>query len=80
MFWMFLDKGGACSVYGAFKGIVKAGLKVNVTCSIPWAENVVDGKGYRTSDILKSHNGKTVEITNTDAEGRLLLADAMSWT
>lgn len=80
MYWMFLDKGGACAVYGAFKGIVKAGLKVNVTCSIPFAENCVDGNSYRTSDIIKSHSGKTVEIINTDAEGRLLLCDAMSWT
>ena len=80
MFWMFLDKGGACAVLAAFRGIVKAGLKVNLTCSIPFAENSVDGAGYRTSDIIKSFNGKTVEITNTDAEGRLLLADAMAWT
>lgn len=80
LFWMFLDKGGACSVYGAFKAVVEAGLKVNVTCSIPLAENALDGESYRTSDIIKSHSGKTVEITNTDAEGRLLLCDAMSWT
>jgi leucyl aminopeptidase len=80
MFWMFLDKGGACAVLAAFRGIVKAGLKVNLTCSVPFAENSVDGAAYRTSDVLKSFNGKTVEITNTDAEGRLLLADAMTWT
>ena len=80
LYWMFCDKGGGSAVYGAFKGIVEAGLKVNVTLSLPLAENSVDGAGYRTSDIIKSYSGKTVEILNTDAEGRLLLCDAMSWT
>jgi leucyl aminopeptidase len=80
MYYMYLDKGGACAVYGAFKGIVKSGLKVNVTCSMPWAENSIDGNNYRTSDIIQSLKGLTVDITNTDAEGRLLLADAMTWT
>ena len=80
LYWMFTDKGGGCATYGAFKGIVEAGLKVNVTLSLPLAENSVDGEAYRTSDIIKSYSGKTVEIINTDAEGRLLLADAISWT
>lgn len=44
------------------------------------AENFVGSKSYRPSDILTSHKGITVEIGNTDAEGRLILADAMSWT
>lgn len=47
--------------------------------AIPLAENSCSGSSYRPSDIIKSHNGITVEITNTDAEGRLLLADAMSY-
>lgn len=46
---------------------------------IPLAENSLDGKSYRPSDVLISHKGLTVEINNTDAEGRLILADAMSW-
>ena len=77
---MYMDKGGASSVFGAFHGVVSAGLKVNLTASIPLAENALDGNSYRTSDIIKSYNGKTVEIINTDAEGRLLLADALAWT
>jgi len=77
---MFTDKGGASAVLGAFKGIVQAGLKINVTCSIPLAENFVSDNAYRPSDIIKSHKGLTVEIKNTDAEGRLILCDAMSWT
>ena len=80
LYYMYSDKGGGCATYGAFKGIVEAGLKVNVTLSLPLAENSIDGAGYRTSDIIKSYSGKTVEILNTDAEGRLLLCDAMSWT
>ena len=46
---------------------------------IPLAENSLSGKAYRPSDVIKSHKGLTVEINNTDAEGRLILADAMSW-
>ena len=75
-----MDKGGASAVFGAFKGIVELGLKVNVTCSIPLAENAVSSTSYRPSDIITSLKGITVEIGNTDAEGRLILADAMTWT
>lgn len=77
---MYIDKGGACASFAAFQGIVELGLKVNVTCSIALAENIVSGTAYRTSDILTSYKGLTVEILNTDAEGRLVLADAMAWT
>ena len=47
--------------------------------AIPLAENSCDGKSYRPSDIIKSHKGLTVEITNTDAEGWLIMADAISF-
>lgn len=77
---MFMDKGGACATFAAFREAVKLGIKKNIVLTIPLAENSCDGKAYRPSDILKSHKGITVEINNTDAEGRLLLADAMSWT
>ena len=77
---MYMDKGGASAVFGAFKGIVELGLQVNVTCSIPLAENAVSSTSYRPSDIITSLKGITVEIGNTDAEGRLILADAMTWT
>jgi len=77
---MYTDKGGASAVLAAFRGMVDAGFKVNVTCTIPLAENSVSSNSYRPSDIIKSYKGLTVEVTNTDAEGRLILCDAMSWT
>ena len=77
---MFLDKHGACSVFSAFKTIVEEKLKVNVTVSMGFVENSVGQNSYRPSDIFKSRKGLTVEIGNTDAEGRLVLADCMNWT
>jgi leucyl aminopeptidase len=76
---MWMDKGGACACLAAFQCIVKLGLKVNVVCSLAMAENIVSGTAFRPSDIITSHKGLTVEILNTDAEGRLVLCDAMSW-
>lgn len=77
---MFLDKCGASSVLLAFKAIVEAELKVNITCTLGMAENFVGDDAYRPSDIYKSLKGITVEIANTDAEGRLVLSDCMTWT
>jgi len=77
---MYTDKGGASNVYAIFWAAVSLGLKVNLTVSMALAHNNVSGSSYRTSDIITSHAGLTVEIKNTDAEGRLVLADAMSWT
>jgi leucyl aminopeptidase len=59
---------------------VEMNLKVNVTVTVGLVENSVSSNCYRPSDIIKSHKGLTVEIGNTDAEGRLVLADCMSWT
>lgn len=77
---MFLDKGGACTVLCAFKAIVEAKLPVNLVCTVAMVENLLGSKAYHPSDIITSHKGLTVEIGNTDAEGRLILADCMSWT
>lgn len=77
---MYLDKHGACSVFSAFQAIVEEGIKVNVTCSMGFVENFLSANSYRPSDIIKSRKGITVEIGNTDAEGRLVLADCMHWT
>lgn len=77
---MFLDKHGACSVLSAFETIVEEKMKVNVTCSIGLVENFLSDNSYRPMDIIKSRKGLTVEIGNTDAEGRLVLADCMHWT
>lgn len=64
----------------AFKAIVEMKLPVNVVCSMAYVENLVGADAYHPSDIITSHKGLTVEIGNTDAEGRLVLADAMSYT
>ncbi|CAD8102873.1 unnamed protein product [Paramecium primaurelia] len=77
---MYLDKSGACNVLAAFKGAVDMKLKVNVTITLGMAENAISNTSYKPSNILKSHKGLTVEINNTDAEGRLVLADCLSWT
>ena len=55
-------------------------MKINVTCSIGLVENFLSDNSYRPMDIIKSRKGLTVEIGNTDAEGRLVLADCMHWT
>lgn len=77
---MYLDKSGACNVLAAFKGAVDMKLKVNVTVTLGMAENAISNTSYKPSNIVKSHKGLTVEINNTDAEGRLVLADCLSWT
>jgi leucyl aminopeptidase len=73
------DMGGAAAVIGAMQAI--AGLKphINVTALVPTCENMPSGTAYRPGDILRIFNGKTIEIVNTDAEGRLVLADALSY-
>lgn len=76
---MFTDKCGACGVLAAFQAIVELGLKVNVVGALGVAENSVSSNSYRPSDIIKSLKGLTVEIDNTDAEGRLAMASAMTW-
>eukprot|EP01016_Furgasonia_blochmanni_P043853 TRINITY_DN601_c0_g4_i1.p1 TRINITY_DN601_c0_g4~~TRINITY_DN601_c0_g4_i1.p1 ORF type:complete len:528 (+),score=196.20 TRINITY_DN601_c0_g4_i1:131-1714(+) len=77
---MYFDKGGACATIGAFRGAVESGLKINLVLGVAFVENFLGDNAYRPSDILKSYKGITVEIGNTDAEGRLILADTMSWT
>ena len=59
---------------------MELGLKVNVTCTLALAENSVGHNSYRPCDVFTSRKGLTVEIGNTDAEGRLVLCDAMTWT
>ncbi|HEX2145067.1 MAG TPA: leucyl aminopeptidase, partial [Glycomyces sp.] len=71
------DMAGAAAVVGATLAAAKLGLNVNVTCTVALAENMVSGSSYRPSDVLTIRGGTTVEILNTDAEGRLVLADAL---
>ncbi len=75
---MYGDMAGAAAVLAALRSIGLMNLPVNVVGIMPLAENLVSGRAYKPGDILTSHKGLTVEITNTDAEGRLLLADALS--
>jgi probable aminopeptidase NPEPL1 len=79
MYGMKGDMGGGAAVVGAFKSLVAGKSKHRVTCLVPLAENAVSSASYRPNDILHMHSGKTVEINNTDAEGRLLLADGVSY-
>ena len=76
---MKMDKAGACAVLGAFKYAVQQRLPLNVDLLIPAAENLPDGSSYKPDDILRFRNGVSVEIHSTDAEGRLLLADALCY-
>jgi len=76
---MKIDMSGGASVIGAMRAIAQLKLAINVTGIIPTTENMPDGKAYRPGDILRASNGKTIEILNTDAEGRLILADALSY-
>lgn len=76
---MKFDMLGAASVLGAMQGIASLKLKKNVIALIPSAENMPSGTAFRPDDILTAMNGKTIEIQNTDAEGRLILADALCY-
>ncbi len=75
---MKFDMGGAAAVLAATFAIADLGLPVRVTTYAPMAENMPSGSAMRPGDVLTTHSGKTVEITNTDAEGRLVLADALA--
>ena len=79
MFSMFGDKNGACAVLGALYGTLQLKPKKNIIFSVGLAENAIDSKSYKPGDIIKSMKGYTVEIGNTDAEGRLVLADQMTY-
>lgn len=76
---MRYDMAGSGAVIGAMKAIAEAKLKVNVVAVVAACENMVSGRSYLPGDILTTMNGKTVEVDNTDAEGRLTLADAVTY-
>jgi leucyl aminopeptidase len=77
MEWMKSDMGGAAAIIAATIAIARLGLDLNVTAWAPMAENMPSGTAQRPSDVLRMYGGKTVEVLNTDAEGRLVLADAI---
>ena len=74
---MKCDMSGAAAVVGAFKAIEAIKPKINIEGYIPLVENMPSGSAYRVDDIISYKNGVTVEVQNTDAEGRLILADAL---
>jgi leucyl aminopeptidase len=73
------DKSGACAVLGTLRAVALLELPWKVTAIIAAAENMPGGCAYRPDDILRARNGKTIEVNNTDAEGRLTLADALCY-
>jgi leucyl aminopeptidase len=76
---MKMDMSGAAAALEAFAAIVELGLAIDVVAAIPATENMPSGSATRPGDIVTQLNGKTVEVNNTDAEGRLILADALTY-
>lgn len=76
---MKYDMAGAAAVLCAMMTIVELRPPINVICVVPTVENMPSGNSLRPGDIIKAYNGKTIAVQNTDAEGRLILADAMSY-
>ena len=76
---MKYDKNGGMGVLGAMEAIANLNVPTRVTAILPCAENMVSSNAYRPDDIIEMFNGVTVEVTNTDAEGRLVLADGLAW-
>ncbi|MCP3975099.1 MAG: leucyl aminopeptidase [bacterium] len=75
---MKTDMAGAATVMGAIQAIADRGITLNVKAIMPFTENVISGHAMRPGDVFTARNGKTVEVLNTDAEGRLVLADGLS--
>ncbi len=78
MLLMKKDMAGGAHVLGLARMIMQANLPINLRVLIPAVENVISGNAYRPGDIIKSRKGITIEIGNTDAEGRVILADALT--
>ena len=77
---MNMDMSGGASVIHTIALVAKMKLKKNVIGLIPSVENMASGKSYRPGDVIRSMSGKTIEILNTDAEGRVILADALTYS
>ncbi|HUE77247.1 MAG TPA: leucyl aminopeptidase [Longimicrobiales bacterium] len=76
---MKYDMSGAAAVLGAMQAVARLRPKVNVVALIPCTENLLNGRAIKPGDVLRMYSGKTVEVINTDAEGRLILADALAY-
>lgn len=77
---MKYDMSGGAAVIGAVQAIAEAKLPINVLGVVPSSENLINGSATKPGDVISSRAGKTIEVINTDAEGRLILADALAWT
>jgi leucyl aminopeptidase len=80
MMQMKYDMCGAAGVLGSFVACTKLGLPLNVVCIVAAVENMPDGDAYRPGDVVTSMSGKSIEVLNTDAEGRLALCDAITYS
>lgn len=76
---MRLDMGGAATAYGTFKQLVEQKVQKNLLLVMSCAENSISHNSYKPGDVITGYGGKSVEVMNTDAEGRLVLADALSY-
>ncbi len=79
MHWMRTDMSGGAAVIAAMLATARLGVPARVTALVPMAENTVSGSAYRPGDVVRHFDGRTSEVTNTDAEGRMLLADALGY-
>jgi leucyl aminopeptidase len=79
MYEMKFDMGGAASVLGVFEALAHSRPKLNVVGLIPSCENMPDGRAVKPGDVVTSMSGQTIEVLNTDAEGRLILCDALTY-
>jgi len=77
---MRLDKAGAVTIFGIIKTINDLKLPIEVHAVLGFSENMISNNAYKPGDIIKTRNGKTIEVINTDAEGRILLADLFEYT
>lgn len=80
MHYMKSDMAGAAAMLGAIELAARLELPLNIATVVPSAENAVDAKSVLPGDVIESYSGKTIEIIDTDAEGRLVLSDGLAWT
>jgi len=79
MEYMKDDMGGAAALLGMLQALAELNVKADVTVIIGAVENLISGEAYKPGDIVTAMNGKTIEVVNTDAEGRIVLADCLSY-
>ncbi len=79
MHYMKSDMGGAAAVFGTMIAAAEMQLPVNITAILPVTDNAISEKAYLPSDVVTAYNGKTIEVLDTDAEGRMTLADALAY-